>query len=192
MHSRRLAAVLLGAWLAGSLFMMTLATHNLRSVDDLLKAPPREAAEMVSRLGQPQARALLRYHAAELNRWYFTVWEWCQLGLGVVLFLALAFSHRRSTIAVALCLFMLAATLAMRTLLTPAIIALGKAIDFVPAAQPSPERDRFWVLHSAYSVVEVLKLGCGLVLAGVLLVRGHSRSERHDPPRLAVQDVQHR
>ena len=189
MHWRRLAALLIGAWLAGSLFMIAVATHNLRSVDDLLKESPRAAAEVLSKLGQPHARSLLRFQAAELNRWYFTVWEWCQLVLGVGLLITLVLSRRRSPVAAALCLLMLAATLAMRTFLTPAIIDLGRALDFMPATQPSPTRDRFWTLHSAYSIIEVIKLVCGLVLAAILVLRAHHSSDSREPARLPEQQV---
>src|SRR5689334_13835082 len=39
MHFRRFAALLLGAWLAGCVFMDMVATQNFRSVDRMLAAP---------------------------------------------------------------------------------------------------------------------------------------------------------
>jgi hypothetical protein len=45
MHFRRFAALLLGVWLAGCVFMDMVATQNFRSVDHLLAAPPPQIAE---------------------------------------------------------------------------------------------------------------------------------------------------
>jgi len=39
MHLTRIAALLLGAWLGGCVFMDTVATQNFRSVDRMLAAP---------------------------------------------------------------------------------------------------------------------------------------------------------
>jgi hypothetical protein len=64
-----------------------------------------------------------------------------------------------------------------RFLLTPEIVVLGRVIDFVPATQASPERARFWIMHAAYSSLEVLKWGLGLVLTARLLFRRKRRAE---------------
>src|SRR5688500_6870903 len=92
MNTRRLVCMLLGAWLAGSLWMFVTATQNFRTVDRLMHDPPPAATSMISRIGIANARTLLRFEASEMNRFYFDVWEWAQLALGIAAFLLLLFT----------------------------------------------------------------------------------------------------
>jgi hypothetical protein len=171
MHFRRFAAFLLGAWLAGCLFMDMVATQNFRSVDRLLAAPSPQLAERVHGMGGHDAvRVLLRHQVAEQNRWYFETWEQIQMALGVALFLVLLFRAGRDRWMLFFTLLMLALVLIAHFFLTPEITRLGRAIDFVPPSTSSPDRARFWLLHGSYSASELIKLGAGIVL-GVLLVR---------------------
>src|SRR5947208_14361422 len=87
MNIRYFACWLLGAWMAGSLFMILVATQNFRSVDRLLAAPGR-AGEQVEKMGRDEARAFLRYQVSEQNRWYFETWEMAQLALGIAVLYA--------------------------------------------------------------------------------------------------------
>ena len=88
MHTRRLSSLLLGAWLAGSLFMWMVATQNFRSVDRLLESPSPQASTQFDKLGRDGARTLLRYHVGEQNRWYFETWELAQIVVGALLIAA--------------------------------------------------------------------------------------------------------
>jgi hypothetical protein len=177
MHFRRFAALLAGAWLAGCVFMDVVATQNFRSVDRLLAAPSPHAAESIQSLGGHDAtRVFLRYQVSEQNRWYFDMWERAQIGLGIVLFLALLFGTVPDRVLLLLTLGMLAIVLLMHFFLTPEIVRLGRAIDFVPPGAPSGDRTRFWTFHGAYSASELVKLAVGLALA-VLLVRRKSKAE---------------
>jgi hypothetical protein len=176
MHFRRFAALLLGVWLGGSVFMDLVATQNFRSVDRLLAAPSPKAAEQIQELGgRDAARAFLRYHVSEQNRWYFETWERVQLGLGLALLLVLLFGTTPDKLMLVLALLMLAIIIVMHFFLTPTITALGRAIDFIPPGTPSLERSRFWTFHGAYSGSELLKLGIGIALA-VRLLRRRQRS----------------
>src|SRR5258706_10493998 len=87
MKVRYFACWLVGSWIAGSLFMILVATQNFRSVDRLLAAPAT-AAPRIERMGRDEARAFLRYQVSEQNRWYFETWEKIQLALGGTLALA--------------------------------------------------------------------------------------------------------
>jgi hypothetical protein len=73
---------------------------------------------------------------------------------------------------------MLLSTAAMHWLITPEIIRLGRSIDFVPETAFSEERNRFWGLHTTYSIVEIVKVGAGLALAAMLLRRRKRRAEK--------------
>jgi hypothetical protein len=168
MNIRYFACWLLGSWIAGSLFMIMVATQNFRSVDRLL-AEPRTAAPIVEQLGRQQARTFLRYQVSEQNRWYFETWEKIQLGLGAVL-VAIAWTKlREPRIFAPLVTLMFALLLAERFYITPEIVRLGRLIDFVPQAASSPERDTFWRFHGAYSAVELVKLAIGTFLSGRLM-----------------------
>src|SRR3954453_6506925 len=87
MKIHHLSCSLLGAWIAGSLFMIMVATQNFRSVDRLLAAPGRAGAE-VEKMGHGEARTFLRYQVSEQNRFYFETWEKIQLALGLAVLAA--------------------------------------------------------------------------------------------------------
>jgi len=151
--------------------MAMVATQNFRSVDRLLAKPAAPAAQQVAKLGPGAARTLLRYQVSEQNRWYFETWGILEIAIGVVLLLVLVFGSTETNFTLLLALLMLLIAALQRFLLTPEIVALGRVIDFVPVAQPSPERSRFWMLHTAYTSMEVLKWGLGFFLTAKLLFR---------------------
>jgi hypothetical protein len=155
---------LLGGWIAGSLFMILVATQNFRSVDRLLAAPAG-AAPQIERMGRDEARTFLRYQVSEQNRWYFETWEKIQLALGLAL---LALTSRQGRLSVALAAAMLVLLLAQRFWITPEIVRIGRLIDF---ARQAPERQTFWMFHGAYSAVELSKLALGFLLSGRLVFR---------------------
>jgi hypothetical protein len=162
MKIRYVACWLLGGWIAGSLFMILVATQNFRSVDRLLSAPAGASAQ-IERMGHDEARTFLRYQVSEQNRWYFETWEKIQLGLGLAL---LAVTLRQGRIAWALAAAMFALLLAQRFWITPEIVRIGRLIDFVPQAT---ERVTFWIFHGVYSAVELTKLALGLFVSGRLI-----------------------
>jgi len=151
--------------------MAMVATQNFRSVDRLLAKPAAPAAQQVGKLGPEAARALLRYQVSEQNRWYFETWGIIETAVGVLLLLVLIFGSTETNFTLLLALLMLVVVLLQRFVMTPEIVALGRIIDFVPAAQPSAERSRFWMLHTAFTSMEVLKWGMGYFLTAKLLFR---------------------
>jgi len=77
--------VVMGAWLTGTIVFAIVATENFYTIDRLLASRTRPAfAAAVDHLGQTSARDLLRYLSSELNRLYFQLWNWMQLGIGVL------------------------------------------------------------------------------------------------------------
>jgi hypothetical protein len=180
MHIRRLAALLLGGWLAVSLAVLLLATQNFRTVDRLLKSPPAEAAQAIQNLGQAQAGALLRHAASEQNRSSSEAWEEVQLIWGGVLLLVMLWGKHRDLRGLLPAVLMLATVAVMHWFLTPEIARLGRVVDFIPTDQPSPDRTRLWNFHVAYSTAEAVKLLLGAVQAGVLLLHRKSPSGRRE------------
>src|SRR6266852_6826658 len=132
MHFRRFAALLLGARLAGCVFMDMVATQNFRSVDRLLAAPPPQIAERIQAMGgRDLARAVLRYQASELNRSYFDNWERAHIVLGALLFLVLLFGSPPNRLMLLLTLLMLGLVLVMHSYLTPDITRLARTVALV-------------------------------------------------------------
>jgi hypothetical protein len=161
----RWALVVLGAWTMGSICMSLVATQNFYTVDRLLASPQNAGfAAMVQQLGQPAARELLRFLSSELNRLYFQMWNVAQVVLGLTaLWLAGRASAARKII-----VGMLAVVVLMLVYLTPAIVSLGRELDFVPREPAPPGMSRFWVLHAAYTSLEMLKLAAGLLAAWLI------------------------
>lgn len=40
----------------------------------------------------------------------------------------------------------------------------GRSLDFVPREPPPPALGRFWILHTAYALIEMGKLVAGLIV----------------------------
>ena len=151
--------------------MSIVATQNFYTVDRLLADQGHGAfAAMVQKLGQPAARELLRYLSSELNRLYFQMWNVVQIasersrsGCWLV---------RGSRSAAFNCVAaMFAVVILMLVYLTPAIVSLGRELDFVPRDPAPPGMSRFWVLHAAYTSLEMLKLAIGLLAAWLIARR---------------------
>jgi hypothetical protein len=163
--------LIIGAWLAAGAFMDVAAIGNFRAVNRFLADPGVPSAELIHNLGHENTRILLRRTAGESNAWLFEQWEWAQLGIGLSLLLVLLFGNRPPIFLIGLCLLMIAIVLAQRFFLTPVITALGRIIDFLPADPNLPDKKKFWAFHGAYSTVELVKFGLGLVIAGILVIR---------------------
>jgi hypothetical protein len=156
----RLALVMMGAWLMGTICMSIVATENFYTIDRLLAARANPAfASAVDRLGSPAGRDLLRYLSSELNRLYFQMWNVAQLVLGAFALWLVAGRARRGVMA------MLAIVVLMLAYLTPAIVSLGRSLDFVPRDPSPPGMQRFWILHAAYTSLEMIKLFVGVLVA---------------------------
>ena len=162
---QRWALVLMGAWMMGTIGTSIVATQNFYTIDRLLDGSPGGAFDAaVQRLGQPQARDLLRYLSSELNRLYFQMWNVAQLALGLlVLWLIKRRGKPFGWIGDGI-LLMLAIVVLMLVWLTPSIVALGRSLDFVPRDPAPAELRPFWILHAAYTSLEMIKLLVGIVV----------------------------
>ena len=169
---QRWALVVLGVWLMGSICTSIVATQNFYTVDRLLANQDGHGAfaAMVQKLGQPAARELLRYLSSELNRLYFQIWNGAQLVLGAMALWLLADSRKQDA-AFTCVAGMTAVVVLMLAYLTPAIVSLGRELDFVPRDPAPPGMSRFWVLHGAYTSLEMLKLAIGLLAAWLVTRR---------------------
>jgi hypothetical protein len=163
---QRWALVVIGAWIAGSICSSVVATENFYTIDRLLASSQNAAfSRAVQQLGQPQARDLLRYLSSELNRLYFQMWNWSQLALGVTALWLVRRPGGGLGSAGKIVIAMLAIVALMLAYLTPSIVSLGRELDFVPRTPEPPGMQRFWVLHAAYTSLEMLKLAAGFLVA---------------------------
>lgn len=171
-HAARTNAALfcLGAWVMGTVCVSVVAMQNFYTIDRLLAGPSHDAfAGFVADAGRESARNVLRYLSSELNRLFFQLWNWGQLALGgATLWLVWRLPGAARLRVLIAAMLLVVALLAFW--LTPQIIAVGRAIDFVPRDPPPPAVAAFGVLHAAYTSLELLKCAAALG-AAVWLVR---------------------
>ena len=156
--------------------MAWVAAESFSSVDRLLARPHPVATLQFKALGRADARLLLRYQVAEQNRWNFEIWEAAQIVMGALFFFFVLFATKENKFALFLILSMIAGVVVQRFMLTPAMISLGRLIDFVPPDAPSGDRTQFWVMHSWYWGVELVKWVLGLALGARLIAHRRGRS----------------
>ncbi len=166
---RTLMALLLGGWLLGTLLVVGVAAENFFLIDQLLDfSSHSDFQNNVARLPAGEARAMLRYLASELNRFYFHVWGWVQLILGAVCFGIASLKLRQKKLVIGFS-SMLAVVAVMAFYITPEIIEVGRSLDFVPREPPPPGLAAFGRLHAAYSILDLAKLLTGVWMAVVLV-----------------------
>lgn len=170
MHTRRLLTLLLGFWLAGTLFSALIATGNFQIAEQISAHPPAEAQKWFETLGSENARLLLRHQAAEANRQVFEVWGRTDIALLIAIGIVLIVARARRLILV-LTLVMLIAGIAATFLLTPQMVGIGRGLDFIPTTAPSPERARFGSLHGMYAGISLVRLLIGLAITGIVLYK---------------------
>lgn len=156
-------AFILGAWLAGTLFMWLVAMKNFETATAILTEDRPELASVTPH----DLRAALRYQASEVNRLFFAGWGWAQVALGA---LATFSSWRRGLgrIIPAICVGCWVVTLVLQLYIVPETILVGRQIDF--AELPQAEA-RFWTLHHAYTGLDMAKFLSLITASSLLLVR---------------------
>ncbi len=172
---RDMALAILGAWMLGIVIVAAVAMQNFHTIDRLLEATPNAAfergVEVLDGDRPGAAREFLRYLSSELNRLFFVGWGLAETVLGVAL-TALVWNVGPVRLRVA-AMALLALTVVLTFAVTPPIVGIGRALDFVPRDPPPPELAAFGWLHAAYSIGDGLKLVVG-VLAAVWIVKGRA------------------
>ena len=100
------------------------------------------------------------------------------LVFGIILLVTLLFDTNGDKLYMGACCFLLLLLLVEHFLVTPHLTAAGRALDFIPAEEPSTERIKFGRFHQAYSVVEVLKTLVLVGLSGRLIMLSQRRRSR--------------
>ncbi len=164
MHVRRFACFLLGAWFAGCVIAAWVGMQNPSAADRVLTKPSPEAAVHLRDIPQPQARAVLRYAAAERSRALREQWDTFQIAYGCLFFGFLLFASREGKWSLAIAAWMLAMALLQRLYITPESADIGRLADFLPAGSGATYRAKVWVLEEGYLLVEAAKWAAGLTL----------------------------
>ena len=172
MHFRRLASLLLGGWLAGSLVMLAFAARNVRVVDELVRTPAKEARDVMVKLQEAELRMLMNYHGETVNRWACRTWEITQLVLGPALLLSLFFSASSKRYTMILCLMMIFSAAFQHWFLTPKVDQLTQAAVFIKPDQLSVQRDQLRIMQTGYTTTETLKLSLGILLSPTCSISG--------------------
>ena len=167
---RRLAALLLGAWLGASILADVAVTQNFQAVDRFLAAPGNPATSaQLNTIGRAQERIILRRNAAEENNWIFLNWERVQFFIGGGLFVVLLFGDRPQKLMLGLSLALILILGAEHFYLTPRITELGRTVD--DFAKTDPQYKTFWTLHGLYSGFDILKMLITFAMALRLTIR---------------------
>lgn len=158
--------------------MVWVATHNLQNTQHLVEYPSRKKEVFVKGIPPERLQAIFRFQAAELNRHYFAWWEIAQLVIGVGTGVVLLFATTGNRLVMTLVTAMFAITVVQHLTITPQIIDIGRGLDFAGPDDLFAERRAFRSVHTTYSVLELIKLGAGLTLAGRLLYSTRERRRR--------------
>jgi len=161
------ALLLSGFWLGLLAASWVVATVTLRMPDRILGPQMRpELKERLAPLPEEDRRTALRHFAGEINRWMFRRFALAQIALAALL---LALTWPTGGALRALAVVALLVTIAQLALAGP-IAAAGRGIEFLPRPLPPDLARRFGLLHAAYVVADLAKMGA-LAVAALLLVR---------------------
>jgi hypothetical protein len=190
-HTRRIAAFFLGAWLAGSLLMVFISTQDTRSASALVNAPMPAAKKMIDFLGPDDAVLLLRHAAAEETRRAMFVWESIEILLALILGGCLYLATQKRVFPLVLCGGMLVLVMFQHFGLAPELAYRGRETDFPPGNAAVGPIERLRALQAVYYGAELVKLIAGGILASYLFVfRSSRRSSRREIN--AVDHADHR
>ncbi|MGA2183344.1 MAG: hypothetical protein ABSH47_09960 [Bryobacteraceae bacterium] len=177
MHLRRIAAFLLGAWLAGSLIVLIVCFSNLTSVGEAMENADADAQRMLTHIGSESARMLLGSLVAAENTRLLSGWELTEAPLGILVVVML-FLERPLRFLVLLPAAMLLLVGFEHVLLTPEIAWLSQALAFARAGTALAQRGRLDNMHRIYGFVEAAKLLVGFALAILIFVMRSGRRSR--------------
>ena len=167
MHSTRIAAFLLGAWIGCCIFVDLMVLQNPRLASSALESASPPAVLIIQKLGRDEASLLLRYFAEEENRFYFSIWEMFQIPTALVLGAVLYFAAEKRAMPQILCGLMLVLVL-FQLAIQPEFSYRGREADFPPGSQTLGTKARVWALTEVWIGAEAAKLLIGALLASYL------------------------
>lgn len=186
MHYRRIACWLLGAWFIGSLAIFRITSTDFSAADEVLDASVPEIHRVAIGRGRPVGRGLMRYMTAELNRGYYSSWEWIELALGGGIIACLVLDRQKRVLIVPAAAGMVLVAF-QHFWLSPEIVYLELAQSFPPPGPP-PSMFQFNRMRMLYGAVEAAKL---LLVLGVtvVLVKMQGQRRRMKVRRVAEEEA---
>jgi hypothetical protein len=169
MHTRRVGAFLIGAWLLGALLTSFIASQSYTNVDRFFSNPPPQVSKEIDDVGPDVMRQILRFQASQHNRHVFETWEVIQLGILTALLATSFLTSHRSRIVIISTALMIVMVLIAYLQLTPIMNALSRSYDFLPAGAATQERENYNYYSVWYRVMDVFKAIFALLIAGRLL-----------------------
>jgi hypothetical protein len=163
-RSTRIVTFLLGAWIAGCLFVDLTALQNLRLAGQMMNTAIPAAAEILQGAPRDKMTDLLHHFASEQYRYYFSVWGWLQLAALLGLAGLLYFATEKRLLPQILCLVIFLLCV-FQLAIHPELAYRGQEADFPPGSLSVPAEARHLVLLEIWGGVEVVKLLAGGALA---------------------------
>ena len=168
--TRAATLVLAGMWLGGLFLSWAVASATFRTAEAVAALSPGSAAgDHVARVPSEARRPLFRHLASEVNRWMFGAFGWAQLAVALAVgLLAWPMGGAPRWMAAAALVIVAAQGLG----LGPAILELGRSVDFVARPLPPDVGRRFGMLHGGYVILDLAKALLVVALAVVVARRG--------------------
>jgi hypothetical protein len=182
MHTRRVAAFLIGGWLLGSLLVAFVSSQSVANVDRFFSSRPPQIAKQVDEAGGEVLRQILRYQADQHIRHVSETWQVIQLGLGSALLATAFLTSHRSRIVLMCSLVMTLIAAVSYLYFTPAMNALARSFDFLPVTAAVKQRESFIRYSVWFQELEIVKILLGLVITGRLLVDRHEWRHKSSTP----------
>jgi hypothetical protein len=167
MHSTRIAAFLLGAWIGCCILVDLMVLQNPRLASSALESATPPAVLIMQKLGRDETSLLLRYFAEEENRFYFSIWEMFQIPTALILGAVLYFAAEKRAMPQILCGLMLVLVL-FQLAIQPEFSYRGREADFPPGSQTLGTKARVWALTEVWIGAESAKLLIGALIASYL------------------------
>ena len=188
MHTRRIAAFLLGAWLFGTVLMAVVARESFAAIEGVLARPATQTGGMIRVLGADNARLLLHYYAAWERQILLNYWEWTEIVVGIALAAILFATKHTNRIVASGAAVMLLLVLFLHFVIAPEVGFIERNL----AAQPASERSA-GMLGGVYAALEAVKFLIGAVLAVYLFTfkNGSRYRVRRDLDSIDYPDHSH-
>jgi hypothetical protein len=160
---------LAGLWLGLLFASWAVAGATFRTAEAVAASPAGSVAgDQVARVPSDARRPLFRHLASEVNRWMFARLAWAQLALAAVV---VALAWRMAGAPRALAGLGAVIVIAQAVGLGPAILELGRSVDFVARPLAPDVARRFGLLHGGYVVLDLVKAAVLIALAVIVARR---------------------
>ncbi len=191
MHPRRVAAFLLGAWLACSFSFSLAAIESTSGADQTIEKPTKAAQQAIAQLGPDQSRGLLQNAAAISRATLLSESEIAQFGIAV-LAAACVIGERATRILLGPLMVMLILAVFQHFFVTPEFAWLGQELAFAPEGSAIAQRDRLSNFQHIYAFTESAKLLLGLVAAVALFLMRRGGPHRRHRPEMEDEIIERR